>query len=288
MESNQISAFEVDGDSTFAQINMGVRDSSESALSARKPSGGPVYGSAIRQDSIVLVDGIETSVKNAERLGYIVRDSSGLYRRVHVDEHATTAAGSEEVDAESQASYVVELPADAKAILTDLQGMAQPSDLLRACGEVIDAGGVSDQTLIALASSRGVDPDELRGELGKVQAAFTEQGLAALSEASGLPGEFASGILQEIAPRELKAAARSFFVSGDTAALRELAFKATSHHLTEIESGRSKTAIEAVADSGLTISKNGRTILVSGEGVPEMTLKQAFRLGLVQIQGDAA
>lgn len=243
---------------------------SANEVQAVSPTGRPLAPSEITPDSIVTVGGLQMKASQAERLGLLTKDANG-YGLAQAGTQANankSPAKTEPTDAD-KAEAAPPLPHDASAALQALAGAGQ--DTVGASLEYLDTGELSPGTAARLASRLGIEPSAVVDHVEAVAEGFRVI-------ASGLiGGDETLELAAEFFPGELDKVSRAHALRGDVSGYKALAAKVTDHRISSAQS------VEC-SDPTLTVRTVHGRHLVSGKGIPgEVELKQAVRLGLVQV-----
>jgi hypothetical protein len=190
--------------------------------SARTPWGVKADPYSLKDDYVVSVGGLETTVAVARTMGLIARDPSGRY----ID-----AASASEPNVPEQsmqpAGDAFTSPQD-EAVLTDWVGRTSGGNQVRAFLEAMEEGEVHRNTVTALASEAGVSPEAMEATLGRVIGAFEKQAETVIAR-QGVPvGPFLQWA-ETNRSGELREAAMQMALSRDTSSLAELAASYTIH-----------------------------------------------------------
>jgi hypothetical protein len=202
-------------------INMGSLSNGESGiLASANRSGTPKAAVDLRPDDRVTIEGHETTVAVATRLGYLTRDPAGGYRDNTANLAAAEAAQQE---AASDPHYGQALDQPATEALGELVRSTTAGSQVKALLNVIDTGEVGHNALVALASEmgNGTEPEAVATKVNAIMQGFKAQ-VATLAASHGADVEDFGAWAREQHGAQFKEAVRLHGMNRTTAAYQPL------------------------------------------------------------------
>ena len=274
---------------------------------AQSASGGYRPPHMLRPSDTVEVDGMRTSVANAERMGLIKRDAAGGYvdavaSRPGVPSPQSRTTGEEQsrrspepqrelselekVERELAGDYEPETLADRniESLNEAIINAVDAHIIERGLQEAVEYGEFSDQTIGEVATKLGMTEDQALKAVEAMQSAYADQLSRGLSSAglgdADLQQEFL-GWLAETNPSEEKAARRAL-------AERSTA-KGYAKHVNAFVASLGKDdphgAVEAARRSGVEARVVEGQAVLTLPGLGEMSWQNAIKNGFVRLRG---
>jgi hypothetical protein len=245
-------------------------------LEIRSQAGFPrTLANAAPGDLVRLPNGLETTIENAERLGYIQRNgNSGMIEKApEVTRPDDTAEDGRGLDgAQAFANRVAE------EVLTDIASKTMPGSQTAAVVDVIDKGEITEATIGRLATEYRVEPDVMRGMVSIVREEFVKTASRAMEEA-GVPDPVeAANWLKANKPADYREAIQALTMQRDPSAFRRLGAIFMQNGISPAD------VLGADFGDGVTAHRDstGRVVLsIPGKG--QVAWTEAVRLGLVRV-----
>jgi hypothetical protein len=164
-----------------------VSNGETGVLSTANRDGTPRRASELKPTDRVTVNGFETTVANALRLGMIDRDShTGIFRNATPEafkeatgeaaaERAKEAAVKAEAERAQREQAAKLSNPDAEAAATELANTVTEGDRVAAVLQMIESGEVTPSTLARAASHAQIEPSALQAKLVTAMSGYTSQ-----------------------------------------------------------------------------------------------------------------
>ncbi len=238
--------------------------------SAKSIMGSPVAGRRpVQADDLVEIEGSYTSVAAAVTMGYLAQDDRGKFIAVPAPDTGAADTGSSEP--EENTPEIVNLGEDGEASMGELVTRASQGDQINALNSFFDDGVVSEEAINRLASSAGMEPEEVYRHVANIQIAYE----------SKLPGVLAKEGVHDYemfrewmwsdptTAREAQSAIREMVVDGPASGFKGLA-QSFTEALDTVDPVTVKTACE---EAGIKVQPmpDGRGLLLTmpdGNQVP--------------------
>jgi hypothetical protein len=270
-------------------INMGNLPNGEAGiLATANRQGTPKAAAELRPDDRISIAGLETSVENATRLGYLTRNPAGGYSdnsaNLAAAEAAQTAAEEQaRQEAAADPYHGQPLPvAGANEALGELVRSTTAGSQVRALLSLIDDGEVSRNSLASLASEmgNGVEPEAVAEKLGPVIEGFRQQ-VATLAASHGADATDFADWARAHHGTQFKEAMRQHGMSRTTAGYVPL-LRAYMEALPSRPGGAEAILNAKFPNEGVSAYKNhnGEIVLQTPNG--EVSWRVAVRTGLVK------
>lgn len=186
------------------QINTWDNANGESGLLATaRRDGTPRPASELRDSDMIEIDGVETTVAVARRLGFIKANSrTGILENVSSEalkeatgeaEQERAAQAAEKAAQDSRAAQEASKLADpaAEAAAQTLASTVSENTVTRALMEIAENGEVSERAILRAASEAGVaDPAEMQATVATAMAGFVDQAKSFLTDRGVDPQAF--------------------------------------------------------------------------------------------------
>jgi hypothetical protein len=202
--------------------------------SAKTEGGNPIVNRQVTlQDRVTLACGMTTNVATAVQIGLLVRNPDGSFSDVVQPETLKNPAeaarfGAPDGDAQADpenAQPGFDLGDAGREALSVLSETTMPGDRMRAMDEVLQLGGVSENTMSRLASQAGMEPEEMAQTINALHQAYYDVATDHLS-AHGVTNEDAFEAFIGDNPRlagKVLEGARSMIMSNDPSSLTDIA-----------------------------------------------------------------
>lgn len=254
-----------------------VNEGGDYLKTARSATGSPVSGRPLRNDDIVMVEGMETSVQNARRLGLIAENEYG--KLVNAAE-AADLVRQEQAEPDPSTQGEAFAKAEDEAYLAEASSKTMPGTQVSAINDLVTKGEVSRGTLERLASEAGIEPSEAQAEVSKVQGLFVDQARKVVSQVGPIDFQDFSDWAWKHSPNAIQEAIRSHAMYRQTDGYRALA----REYIETMDRHDPMAILEADFGPDVRASKDrdGRVILtINGKG--EVSWRQAVKLGLIKV-----
>ena len=156
-----------------------------SILATARRDGTPRPADELRDTDMVTIDGIETSIAVARRLGFITKSRTGILENVSPEQlkeatgEAEAARAAEQAakdQAEAQAATeAAKLSPEAEQAAQMLATKVDQNTQIRALIELADAGQVTERAINAAASQAGIDPSQMKAALARAMDGYGGQ-----------------------------------------------------------------------------------------------------------------
>lgn len=226
--------------------------------------------SALKPNDRVTVQGIEMTVRDAERLGMLKPSQAGGYEATNNptptqepslrDDYADRA--HPELFSEQEEAFVSSLPQNSLAAVV---------------ASIMATGAVSEKAIGSLVTETGVDPAQASRMIGQALAPFTAQASRRLAAYGITDGEDFAAWAQSCKPNDWKAAMQRHHIERSTAGYDGLA----KGYLAHVHDHDLASILEADFGKGVTVRKSGSTAVLNIPGVGEVGFKAALSMGLV-------
>jgi hypothetical protein len=269
-------------------VQMGdLPNGEQGILATANRRGTPKPAADLRPDDRIVIEGFETTVANATRLGYLSRDPSGTYRDNSANlaaAEATQQAAAEQARQEAAADphYGQPLDQPATEALSELVHGTTAGSQTRALLDVVDKGEISMNTLAALASEASVEPGEIAAKAQAVMQGFRQQA-ASLAQSHGADADDFFAWAQEHQAGAFKQAMLQHGQQRSTAGYVGL-LRSYMENLSSRPGGSEVILNARFPDAGVSAYKNqsGEIVLRTPNG--EVSWRVAVRTGLVKPQ----
>jgi len=254
-----------------------VSEGGDYLRTARSPTGSPVSGRPLRNDDIVMIEGIETSVENARRLGLIAENE---YGKLVNAAQASDLVKREEPETDPSAHGDAFANPEDEAYLAEASSKTMPGTQVSAINDIVTKGEVTRGTLERLASEAGIEPGEAQAEVAKVHGLFMDQARKVVSEVGPIDFTDFGHWAWKHSPNAIQEAIRSHAMYRQTDGYRALA----REYMETMDLHDPHAILEADFGPGVkaTKSHDGRVFLdINGKG--QVSWRQAVQLGLVKV-----
>ncbi|MEM6668725.1 MAG: hypothetical protein AAF661_05860 [Pseudomonadota bacterium] len=270
----------VNGEAHHEQ-HFSARQTPEDMLShteARSQWGSPKALSAAAPTDVIVIDGIETSLSAAEKLGAVEAIPGGGYRRTEAATQGNpkTTQGGTEGDTEA-ASFAFDDATEAQIsdVISKTGGDAQISTINSIAEhgfEAADFGG--------LASQLGVEPHEAQQQMASIFTAFENQ-------AANVCAKYGVGDLADFRQwadavgkgREIQAAMLAHAQQGDPGVYADLA----TQYAESYDTRDPNHVMEMLAEIGVKSRFTDGQVILDVPGAGEMSWQAAHRAGIVSL-----
>jgi hypothetical protein len=272
-----------------AQVNMAHTSNGESGiLATARRDGTPRPADELRDTDMVTIDGIETSVAVARRLGFITKSRTGILENVSPEQlkeatgEAEAARAAEQAakdQAEAQAATeAAKLSPEAEQAAQMLATKVDQNTQIRALIELADAGQVTERAINAAASQAGMDPSEMKAALAKALDGYGGQVTSFLTERGASPDEFFRWA-KTTYPTDYKAALIGHVQDRNVAAWGALA----DRYMVNLDRISPDAILSANFENGITarMDYGTRAVILDIPGHGSMRWSAAVRAGLV-------
>jgi hypothetical protein len=279
--------------STEVQLaNAFVREG-DAMSTVTSPQGSPLLNREPGPNDLITFDGFKMTCAMAAQMGYLVRTPSGSFETTEQGYHSgpQAAAQTGEVGlasggtAEEGTASGFAADGDTESILSEVISRSNPDTQRNAIEQVLANGGAVDQnTINALASEMGIEPDLAAGAIHHAAAGVEKAVYSHLAD-HGVFDQDAFARFVHSSPKNhgaMIAAARDLMSTNSTAGFEAMAqeFRATADQHAPQE------VADALNDAGIPfqITKGGQFVLDmrhSGKGT--MAFRQAVELGLITL-----
>lgn len=229
----------------------------------------------LEPSNIVSAGGIEMSLADAERYGYVKRDASGRYVEQQ-QANLTAAAAPAAADAgttqdEGPAQFAPEVEGALAALVDGVDGSILHAVAGNLATRFAEAGNFEGLNVEALASQMGVSAERAGEFVNRYVTALNQQGHEFLEKNYGIEGDEFLAWCRENRPAKFKAATMRHATARDLGAYRELA----QDFLNSVAPSE-----EALKAAGYTTKVNGDTLMVKYQGT-WATAKALARTGVI-------
>ncbi|WP_116401415.1 hypothetical protein [Methylovirgula sp. 4M-Z18] len=274
-------------ESRVQRINMYNQPNGEAGLLASGNRGGtPKVAADLRPDDTIKINGLETSLAVAERLGLVKRAPNGGYENASQEQVQNVVAPQQQAEVDpreadphyNQALHDVPATEALHDLVSNVTAGTQTRALLDA---VKNDGVVSFNTLAAAASEAGKEPSQVQEQVSHVLRAFRAQAASVASDHGVPDAERFFAWARENRAGQLQGAMLAHGQRRTTSGYVPL----IQDYLERLD----EIAPEAVLGShvpgrpDIKIYKKDGKVLVSAPGRGEMTWKSALRTGLVKL-----
>lgn len=256
-----------------------VNEGGDYLRTARSSTGSPISGRALRDDDIVVVEGIETSVQTARRIGLLAENEYG--KLVSAASASDLVKQTPEEADPGLAGEAFTNPAD-EELLAETAGLTSAGSQVSAINDLITTGEVTSGTLERLASEAGIEPHEAQAQISKVQALFAGQAQQVVNKEGVSDFEDFSAWAWKHQPNGIREAIRGQAMNRQTDGYRTLA----REYMETMDLHDPHAILEADFGPGVKATKDheGRIVLhIANRG--QLSWRQALKLGLVKVSG---
>ncbi|WP_299789451.1 hypothetical protein [uncultured Marivita sp.] len=241
--------------------------------SAKTEGGSPIVNRKVTlQDRVTLPGGMTTNVAAAVQIGLLVRNADGSFSDVVQPETLKNPAeiarygapeGGPEAEPEA-AEQAFDLGDAGREALSVLSETTMPGDQIRAMDEVLQLGGVSENTMARLASQAGMEPEQMGEIINTLHQAYYDAATDHLA-AHGVTNEDAFEAFLGDNPRlarEVLDGARALVMTNDTNALTDVA----DAFLEQADRYMPQDVTAALNEVGLPYRMDGGRVFVNFDG----------------------
>ncbi len=245
-------------------------------------------------DRVTLPNGMTTNISAAIHAGYLTRNSDGSFSDVKTPEtlknpadtapfgkpQETPEGGADEAEKQDEVFTIGE---EGEEALTSIFQSVPQGDIVRATDEILQLGGVSDNTLARMASIAGIEPEAMAAQIATAHQGFYDTASAHLEKHGVVNDEGFQAYLSDH-PQQMRAlieASRGLLSSSHANVLGGLTDVAASF----VENGDTYMPEEvkaALDEAGFSyeMGVNGR-LMVKIDGYP-VPWNVAVRQGLIK------
>ncbi|MFD2677660.1 hypothetical protein [Camelimonas lactis] len=255
----------------------------------RTTSGAPANPFTATDKHLVEVNGMQTPVATAIRMGYIARHpATGALMetgKLQAESHHSPVASPNAQQPHQQAAQGEDITMDTPMSrgvtnMNDIMFSQVPSGLMvRAVLENTERGHVAENTVNSIASSLQITPEEAAELLRTVGQGREDQRSRALSKLGIDDVQEFDDFIRSKHPDLLRKAQTAHFLSGDLTPYKALA-RTYYENLDKIAPER---IMSAKFGNGITASLSGDTIVLNVPGKGQMSYAGAVRAGIIRV-----
>lgn len=246
--------------------------------SARSQSGFQRAPSEIDAQDLVTVDGMQITAQVAERLGYIVKDASGIYRDAA---QKPEMAPQQKTTDDADASAVALSDKEAEGALADIASGVSASTQIRGLMQLIQTGEIDRNTMIAAASEMKFEPEMMAHNVAGIVEAFRSQAAQAVKAIGVADPQAFFDWAHHSQPEKIQEAMRQHGMERTT---RGYTAMVTDYFISLADSDPEGVLNADFGDPRITARRagNGRIVLnLPGQG--EVEYRAALRQGIVKV-----
>ena len=260
-------------------------------LATARRNGTPRPATELRDTDMIEIDGVETTVAVARRLGFIKADSrTGILENVSPEalkeatgeaEQERAAQAAERAAQEARAAQEGSKLADpaAEAAAQTLASTVSENTVTRALMEIAENGEVSERAILRAASEAGVvDPAEMQATVSTAMAGFVDQAESFLTDRGVDPQAFQAWARTEHSTA-FKAAMMDHVRGRNVAAYGALADK----YMANLDRIDPHAILNATFGNGITarLDPGSRNVILDIPGHGSMAWGAALRAGII-------
>lgn len=262
------------------------RSNPDVLATGRSQTGAPRHMSELKPTDLVTINGTPLEVRSALRLGYL-DGGPGNYRDTGLAAKEAGRSGAQEAPkAEVKPDYTGnETPLadhNTEKLLEAVAGATSAEMQIRALNDAVALGDVSADTIRAMASVAGVEPQQVEAHLAQIQNAFADQAATALMDMGvGDPQAF-DRWAETNCPSDYKEAMRRHVLDRNPKAYEKLALR---YRRETADDFNEADLLEASSSAGVKVRKTpSGELVVHLPGVGETSLASARRNGWINIR----
>lgn len=260
-----------------SQINTADMIGEAAGLVCRSATGSPRSASNLSPSDIVQVGGLEMSVAQAERLGFITKDVSGAWSETG----AADTVGNEPPPAAPEESGEALSDTKAESVLADLCSTVSGGTQVSVLHQIVNEGTINPASIARAASEAGIHPNQMAESINAIHAGFEAQAFSTLKGlGSDDPQEFFNWAYQE-RPGDLKKAMMDHAMNRTTAGYSAM----YGAYVESIADSDPEMILGAQFGSGITAAKANGAVVLNIPGMGQVSFKAAVKAGLVKVRG---